>query len=46
MNNEDEQNIITGLDELIETLKGMRQSLEAIDKRLKAVANALEYMNN
>lgn len=46
MNYENELIIINGLDELIETLKEMRKSFEAIDKRLKAIGNALEYMNN
>lgn len=46
MNNEDEQVIIDSLTDLIETLKEMRKAFESIDKRLKAIGNALEYMNN
>lgn len=46
MNYEDEQKIIDNLAELIETLKEMRRAFESIDKRLKAIGNALEYMNN
>lgn len=46
MNYEDEQKIIDNLDELIGTLKEMRKAFESIDKRLKAIGNALDYMNN
>lgn len=46
MNYEDEQIVINGLGNLIETLEEMRKAFESIDKRLKAIGNALEYMNN
>lgn len=46
MNYENELIIINSLDELIETLKEMRKAFESMDKRLKAIGNALEYMNN
>lgn len=46
MNYEDEQRIINNLNELIETLKEMRKAFDSIDKRLKSIGNALDYMNN
>ena len=46
MNNEDEQKIIDNIDDLIEVLMEMKKSFDSIDKRLKAIGNALEYMNN
>ncbi len=46
MNNEDEQKIIGNLDELIETLKEMKKAFDSIDKRLKSIGSALDYMNN
>lgn len=46
MNNEDEQKIIDNIDELIETLKEMKKAFDSIDKRLKSIGSALDYMNN
>ncbi len=46
MNNEYEQKIIENIDDLIETLKEMKEIFDSIDKRLKSIGTELGYMNN